>query len=87
MWKSTSSNGWEYFIVWKDLGSSPMYTICVLLSLVLFLIYVNHVAKCYNNWSILVNMKHELVRWLCIELNIGMVRGSNLGEPKLNFIF
>jgi len=31
-------------------------------------------------------MKHELVRWLCIELNIGMVRGSNLGEPKLNFI-
>jgi len=25
MWKSTSSNGWEYFIVWKDLGSSPKY--------------------------------------------------------------
>jgi len=25
MWKSTSSNGWEYFIMWKDLGSSPMY--------------------------------------------------------------
>jgi len=19
-WKSTSSNGWEYFIVWKNLG-------------------------------------------------------------------
>jgi len=21
MWKSTSSNGWEYLIVWEDLGS------------------------------------------------------------------
>jgi len=28
--KSTSSNGWEYFIVWKDLGSSPMYVNCML---------------------------------------------------------
>jgi len=24
-WKSTSSSGWEYFIVWEDLGSSLMY--------------------------------------------------------------
>jgi len=28
-------------------------------------------------------MKHELVRWLCIELNIGMVMGSSLGRTKL----
>jgi len=32
-------------------------------------------------------MKHELVRWLCIELNIGMVMGSNLGRTKLGFLF
>jgi len=30
MWKSTSSNGWEYLIVWEDLGLSPMYVIWVL---------------------------------------------------------
>ena len=24
-WKSTSSSGWEYFIMCEDLGSSPMY--------------------------------------------------------------
>jgi len=30
MWKSTSSKGLEYFIVCDDLGSSPMYAICVL---------------------------------------------------------
>jgi len=23
-WKSTSSSGWEYFMVCEDLGSSPM---------------------------------------------------------------
>ena len=38
MWKSTSLNGWEYFIVWKDLGLSPMYANCVLFNLLLFLI-------------------------------------------------
>ena len=38
MWKSTSSSGWEYFIVWEDLGLSPMYAklyvifnICIIL--------------------------------------------------------
>jgi len=30
MWKSTSSNGWEYLVVWEDLGSSLMYVNCVL---------------------------------------------------------
>jgi len=30
MWKSTNSCGWEYFIVWEDLGSSPMFANCVL---------------------------------------------------------
>jgi len=31
-WNNTSSNGWEYFIVWKDSGSSPRYKcyLCVL---------------------------------------------------------
>jgi len=36
MWKSTSSNGWEYFIVWEDLGLSPMYVNSVLFDLLLF---------------------------------------------------
>jgi len=27
MWKSTSSNGWEYWIMWKDLGSSLIYAL------------------------------------------------------------
>ena len=38
MWKSTSLNGWEYFIVWKDLGSSPTYANYVLFVLLLILI-------------------------------------------------
>jgi len=38
MGNSTSLNGWEYFIVWEDLGSSPMYANCVLFDLLLFLI-------------------------------------------------
>jgi len=29
-WKSTSSNGWEYLIMWEDLGLSSMYANCVL---------------------------------------------------------
>jgi len=33
MWKSISSSGWEYWIVWKDLGSSLMYAIYVLFNL------------------------------------------------------
>jgi len=28
-------------------------------------------------------MKHNMVEWLCIELGICMVMGSNLGEPNL----
>jgi len=32
-------------------------------------------------------MKHELVRWLCSELNIGMVLGLKLGITKLGFLF
>jgi len=30
VWKSTSSNSWEYFNVWEDLDSSLMYANCVL---------------------------------------------------------
>jgi len=30
-------------------------------------------------------MKHELVKWLFIELNVGMVMGLNLGRTKLGF--
>ena len=37
-WKSTSSSGWEYFIVCEDLGSSPMYANYVLFDLLLNLI-------------------------------------------------
>jgi len=32
-------------------------------------------------------MKRELVEWLLIEFNIGMVMGSNFGGTKLNFLF
>jgi len=32
-------------------------------------------------------MKHELVKWLSIDLDIGMIMGSNLGNFTLNFIF
>jgi len=38
MWKITSSSGWEYLIVWEDLGSSLMYANYVLLIYDLFLI-------------------------------------------------
>ena len=32
-------------------------------------------------------MKHECVKWLSIDLDIGMAMGSNLGSFTLNFIF
>jgi len=32
-------------------------------------------------------MKYDLVKWLCIDLDIGMVMGSNLCSFTLNFIF
>ena len=31
-------------------------------------------------------MKHELVKWLYIDLGIDMVMGLNLGRPKLSFL-
>jgi len=39
MWKSISLSGWEYFIVWKDLGSNPMCVIWVIFNSLLFLWY------------------------------------------------
>ena len=38
MWKSTNLSGWEYFIVWEDLGSSPMYALCVNLFIIILII-------------------------------------------------
>jgi len=32
-------------------------------------------------------MKHELVKWLCIGLDNGMIMGLNLGSPTSNFLF
>jgi len=87
LWKNTSSNGWEYLAVWEDLGLSPMYVICVLFKLVLFLIYVDHVVRYYNNWIIWVSMKYEFGWMVEHWFGICMVVGSSLGEPKLNFIF
>jgi len=72
-WKSTSSNGWEYFIVWKDLGSSPM---------LLFYIYINHVVECYNHWIILVSMKSGLVEWFGIGLVCAWVWVQTLEDPN-----
>jgi len=43
MWKSTSSSGWEYLIVWEDLGSSPMYANCVLFNYYCFNNMFDHV--------------------------------------------
>jgi len=42
-WKSTSSNGWEYLNVWEDLGSSPMYAVCVLFNYYCFNNMLEHV--------------------------------------------
>ena len=70
MWKSISSSGWEYLIVWKYLSSSHMYANYVLFNLLLFL------NICWSCWGI---VKH----WF----DIGMVVGSSLGGPELNFIF
>jgi len=36
-WNSTSSSGWEYLIVWEDLGLSPMYA-----NIMLFYFYVHY---------------------------------------------
>jgi len=36
MWKSTSLNGWQYLVIWEELGLSPMYAIYVLFNLLLF---------------------------------------------------
>jgi len=67
-WKSINSSGWEYLIVWEDLGSSPMYAILCVIKLVLLLIYINYVMECYNKWIILVSMKYELAWWFGIDL-------------------
>ena len=32
-------------------------------------------------------MKHELVKWLCIDVTLVWFMGSNLGESKLNSLF
>jgi len=34
MWKTTSSNGWEYLVMWEDLGSSSMYATVVIMVVV-----------------------------------------------------
>jgi len=36
-WKSTSLSGWEYLMVWEDLGSSLLYVIFVLLLVVILI--------------------------------------------------
>jgi len=38
--KSTSSSGWEYLIVWEDLGSSPVYAFCVIWFIIILIIYL-----------------------------------------------
>jgi len=38
--ESTSSSGWEYFVVWEDLGSSPMYAIFMLFNLWISMLYI-----------------------------------------------
>jgi len=34
-WKSTSSSGWKYLIVWEDLGLSPRYANIVYLFIII----------------------------------------------------
>ena len=43
-WKSTSSSGWEYLIVWEDLGSSPRYANNVYLFIIILNICVSRDA-------------------------------------------
>jgi len=46
MWKSTSSSGWEYFIVCADLGSSPM---CATWMLFNFCILFNEILNAWHD--------------------------------------
>jgi len=69
MWKSTSSIDESTLIVWEDLGSSPKYANCVLFICFYFFKYMlSMIMKWYNHLIILVIMKHELVKWLNIDL-------------------
>jgi len=43
-WKSASSYGWEYLIVWKDLGLSPIYANNVYLFVIILNICVSRDA-------------------------------------------
>jgi len=45
--KSTSLNGWEYLIVWEELGLSLMYAICVLF---LIVYYLNNKLLDHDKW-------------------------------------
>jgi len=64
MWKSTSLNGWEYFIVWKDLGSSPMCAIVCYLNYLNYYFYYSNLGNFTLNFifakiSFGMNMKSQ----------------------------
>ena len=64
--------------------------VCQLCVVVLLLIFNNMYEHGIGNvilycWECIT--KHDMLEWLCIELIIGMVMGSNLGELKFDFLF
>jgi len=71
MWNSTRSNGWEYLVALKGLGfKSYIYQLCVILIVYYFGNMLDHDEWYYNPRFIEIMMKHEMVKWLCIDVAI-----------------
>ena len=87
-WKNTNLNGWEYLIVWKDLGSSPMYIncmifiMCIILMLCLDVSSDNVIIKLYE-----FSQNMYWLNWLYTWLGNWLVVGSNLDENKTKLSF
>ena len=85
--KSTSLSGWEFLIVWEDLGSSPMFANYVLLFYDLFLIICKSVE--FEMQTYVDCVYHQM--WIGIVVVLWpyewKVMGSNLGGQRISFIF
>jgi len=60
MWKSISSSGWKYFIVWEDLGLILMYVNCVYLIYYYFDNIIVTSEWYYSHKIIIVITKYDL---------------------------
>jgi len=70
VWKSTSSSGWEYLIVWEDLGLS---SICVNWFIIFVIIYL---------WLFYFWEENELREWVVI---LSAQRNTHLPNFKQGF--